>query len=58
MLGISDKELIEGIPKISKAEIENTFKFLFNIIYINDATFDTRVGPNSLKAYLLSAVKS
>jgi 2-polyprenyl-3-methyl-5-hydroxy-6-metoxy-1,4-benzoquinol methylase len=58
MLGISDKEPIEGIPKISKAEIENTFKFLFNIIYIKDATFDTRFGPNSLKAYLLSAVKS
>jgi len=58
MLGISDKELIVRIPKISKAKIENAFKFFFNIIYINDANFDTRLGPNSLKAYLLSAVKS
>ena len=58
MLGISDKELIEGIPKISKAEIEDTFKLLFKIIYIKDTALDTRFGSNSLKAYLLSAVKS
>lgn len=58
MLGTSDIEPKEGIPKISKVEIENTFKFLFNIIYIKDATFDTIFGPNTLKAYFLSAVKS
>jgi len=57
MLSVSDKEIMEGPAKISKEEIENTFKFLFNIIYIKDVTSDTRFGPNNLKAYLLSAVK-
>lgn len=57
MLSVSDKEIIEGPPKISKEEIENTFKFLFNIISIKDVTSDTRFGPNNLKACLLSAVK-
>jgi ubiquinone/menaquinone biosynthesis C-methylase UbiE len=58
MLGFSDQELIEKGPrKLSKAEIEQTFSPFFNIIYIKDSTFDTRLGPNSVKAYLLSAVK-
>jgi ubiquinone/menaquinone biosynthesis C-methylase UbiE len=58
MLAFSDKELAEDGPrKLSKSEIENTFTPFFNIVYIKDATFNTRLGPSSSKAYLLSAVK-
>ena len=58
MLAFSDQELAEDGPrKLSKSEIENTFTPFFNIVYIKDATFDTRFGPRSSKAYLLSAVK-
>ena len=58
MLAFSDKELTEDGPrKLSKSEIVNTFTPFFNIFYIIDATFDTRFGPSSRKAYHLSAVK-
>jgi ubiquinone/menaquinone biosynthesis C-methylase UbiE len=59
MLCFSDKEPGDyGPRRISKAEIELTFKSLFNIIYIKDSTFDTGVGPSSIKAYLVSAIRS
>ncbi len=56
MLCFSDKEPGDcGPRRISKPEIERTFKSLFNIIYIKDSTFDTEVGPSSIKAYLMLA---
>jgi ubiquinone/menaquinone biosynthesis C-methylase UbiE len=59
MLCFSDKEPGDyGPRRISKAEIELTFKSLFNIIYIKDSTFDTGIGPSSIKAYLVSAIRS
>ena len=59
MLCFSDKEPGDyGPRRISKGEIELTFKSLFNIIYIKDSTFDTGRGPSSIKAYLVSAIKS
>lgn len=59
MLCFSDKEPAGyGPRRVSKAEIEQTFTPLFNIIYIKDTTFDSRFGPGSIKAYLLSAVRS
>jgi ubiquinone/menaquinone biosynthesis C-methylase UbiE len=59
MLCFSDKEPAGyGPRRVSKAEIEQTFTPLFNIIYIKDTTFDSRFGPGSRKAYLLSAVRS
>jgi hypothetical protein len=58
MLGFSDKELVENGPrKLSKAEIEQTFRPFFHIVYINDSIFDTKLDPNNVRAYLLSAVK-
>ena len=44
-----------GPRRISKAEIERTFTPLFNIIYIKDSAFYSRVEPSSSKAYLVSA---
>lgn len=59
MLCFSDKEPDGyGPRRVSKAEIESTFIPLFSIIYIKDATFDSRFGPGSRKAYLLSAVRN
>lgn len=59
MLCFFDKEPDEyGPRRVSKAEIETTFTPLFNIIYIKDAAFDSRFGPGSKKAYLLSAVRN
>jgi ubiquinone/menaquinone biosynthesis C-methylase UbiE len=59
MLCFSDKEPGDyGPRRISKAEIELTFKSLFNIIYIKDSTFDMGLGPSSIKAYLVSAIRS
>jgi len=59
MLCFSDKEPDGyGSRRVSKAEIERTFAPLFNIIYIKATTFDTRFGPGSRKAYLLSAFRS
>ncbi len=58
MLCFSDKEPAGyGPRRVSKAEIEKTFTPLFKIIYIKDTTLDSRFGPSSRKAYLLSAVK-
>jgi len=59
MLCFSEKEPAGyGPRRVSKAEIEQTFVPLFNIIYIKDTAFDSRIGMGSRKAYLLSAVKS
>jgi ubiquinone/menaquinone biosynthesis C-methylase UbiE len=59
MLCFSDKEPEGcGPRRVSKAEIVTTFTPLFSILYIKDATFDSRFGPSSIKAYLLSAVRS
>ncbi|WP_440945098.1 class I SAM-dependent methyltransferase [Methanosarcina sp. T3] len=59
MLCFSDKEPGGyGPRRVSKAEIENTFTPLFNIMYIKDATFDSHRGPGNTKAYLLSAVRN
>jgi ubiquinone/menaquinone biosynthesis C-methylase UbiE len=59
MLCFSDKEPQGyGPRRVSKSEIERTFTPLFNIIYIKDAAFDSRLGPGSRKAYLLSAIRS
>ena len=58
MLCFSDKEPDGyGPRRVSKAEIESIFKPLFKIIYIKDAAFDSRLGSESRKAYLLSAVR-
>jgi ubiquinone/menaquinone biosynthesis C-methylase UbiE len=59
MLCFSDKEPEGyGPRRISKAEIERTFMPLFNIIYMKDSIFYSRVEPSSIKAYFLSAVRS
>lgn len=59
MLCFSDKEPAGyGPRRVSKDEIEQTFTPLFKIIYIKDTTFDSRFGPASRKAYLLSAVRN
>jgi ubiquinone/menaquinone biosynthesis C-methylase UbiE len=59
MLCFSDKEPGDyGPRRISKAEIERTFTPLFKTIYIRDSAFDSRVGPSSIKAYLVSAIRS
>jgi ubiquinone/menaquinone biosynthesis C-methylase UbiE len=59
MLCFSDKEPGDyGPRRISKPEIERTFKSLFNIIYIKDSTFDTELGPSSIKAYLMLAIRN
>jgi cyclopropane fatty-acyl-phospholipid synthase-like methyltransferase len=59
MLCFSDKEPGDyGPRRISKAEIERTFTPLFKTIYIKDSSFDSRVGPSSIKAYLVSAIRS
>jgi ubiquinone/menaquinone biosynthesis C-methylase UbiE len=59
MLCFSDKEPGGyGPRRVSKAEIESTFTPLFSINYIKDATFDSLLGPGSIKAYLLSASKN
>jgi len=59
MLCFSDKEPDGyGPRRVSKAEIESAFTPLFSIVYIKDATFDSRFRPDSRKAYLLSAVRN
>ncbi|MGA9188270.1 MAG: class I SAM-dependent methyltransferase [Methanosarcina sp.] len=59
MLCFSDKEPDGyGPRRVSKAEIESIFTPLFKIIYIKDAAFDSRLGSDSRKAYLLSAVRT
>jgi ubiquinone/menaquinone biosynthesis C-methylase UbiE len=64
MLCFSDKEPGDyGPRRISKAEIESTFTPLFDIIYIKDSAFHSRIEPSSSEAYsasayLVSAVRS
>jgi ubiquinone/menaquinone biosynthesis C-methylase UbiE len=59
MLCFSDKELEGyGQRRISKPEIEQTFTPLFEIIYMKDSVFESRIGPGRREAYLLSAVRS
>lgn len=58
MLCFSDKEPEGcGPRRISKAEIEGTFKPFFKIIYIKDAAFESLFESGSRRACLLSAVK-
>lgn len=59
MLCFSDKEPEGyGPRRISKAEIISTFTPFFEIRYIKDAVFDSRIGSEKRKAYLVSAVRS
>ena len=59
MLCFSDKEPGDyGPRRISIAEIELTFKSLFNITYIKDSTFDTVLGPSNIKAYRMLAIRN
>ena len=46
-----------GPRRVSKAEIQDTFSLLFQINYIHDALFATRIHDNGGKAYLTSATK-
>jgi ubiquinone/menaquinone biosynthesis C-methylase UbiE len=56
MLCFSDKEPGGyGPRRISKAEIERTFTPLFDVSYIKDSSFHSRIGPSSSKAYFASA---
>ncbi len=59
MLCFSDKEPTNwGGPRIvTREEIEETFSPLFNINYIKDTYFATRIHNNGGKAYLTSATK-
>ncbi|MEN6329728.1 MAG: class I SAM-dependent methyltransferase [Methanobacteriaceae archaeon] len=58
MLCFSDKEPEGyGPRRVSKIEIIQTFKPFFKINYIKDASFDSRFGSGSRKAYLVSAAK-
>jgi ubiquinone/menaquinone biosynthesis C-methylase UbiE len=59
MMCFSDKEPGGNGPRrISKAEIEHTFRPLFKIIYIKDSAFESRFSSGRREAYLLSAVRS
>ena len=59
MLCFSDKEPTDwgGPRRITKEEIEITFSPHFNINYIRDAYFATRIHDNGGRAYLTSATK-
>jgi hypothetical protein len=59
MLCFSDKEPTNwgGPRRITREEIVATFSPLFNINYIKDAYFATRIHNNGGKAYLTSAAK-
>ncbi len=46
-----------GPRRVSRAEIQNTFSPLFQINYIHDALFATRIHDKGGKAYLTSATK-
>jgi len=46
-----------GPRRVTREEIETTFTPLFNINYIRDASFATRIHNNGGKAYLISATK-
>ena len=59
MLCFSDKEPTNwgGPRRVTREEIEATFSPLFNINYIKDTYFATRIHNNGGKAYLTSATK-
>ena len=59
MLCFNDKEPTDwgGPRRITKEEIEITFSPHFNINYIRDAYFATRIHDNGGRAYLTSATK-
>jgi SAM-dependent methyltransferase len=59
MLCFSDKEPTNwgGPRRITKDEIESTFSSLYNINYIKDAYFATRIHNNGGRAYLTSATR-
>ena len=59
MLCFNDKEPTDwgGPRRINKEEIEITFSPHFNINYIRDAYFATRIHDNGGRAYLTSATK-
>jgi len=59
MLCFSDKEPTSwgGPRRVTREEIEATFSPLFNIDYIKDAYFATRIHKNGGRAYLTSATK-
>jgi SAM-dependent methyltransferase len=59
MLCFSDKEPTNwgGPRRITKEEIETTFSPLFNINYIRDAYFATRIHNTGGRAYLTSATR-
>src|SRR6266849_1229025 len=59
MLCFSEKEPTNwgGPRRVTRKEIESTFSPLFDINYIRDALFATRVHNNGGKAYLTSATK-
>jgi SAM-dependent methyltransferase len=59
MLCFSDKEPTNwgGPRRITKEEIESTFSVLFNINYIKDAYFATRIHNDGGRAYLTSATR-
>ena len=59
MLCFSDKEPTNwgGPRRIAKEEIATTFSPLFNINYIRDAYFATRIHNNGGRAYLTSATR-
>ena len=59
MLCFSDKEPTSwgGPRRITREEIEKTFSPLFNINYIKDAYFATRIHDNGGRAYLTSATR-
>jgi ubiquinone/menaquinone biosynthesis C-methylase UbiE len=59
MLCFSDKEPTSwgGPRRITREEIQTTFSPLFNINYIKDAYFATRIHDNGGRAYLTSATR-
>jgi SAM-dependent methyltransferase len=59
MLCFSEKEPTGwgGPRRVTREEIETTFSPLFNINYIRDASFATRIHSIGGKAYLTSATK-
>ncbi len=59
MLCFSDKEPTNwgGPRRVTREEIEATFSPLFNINYIKDAYFATRIHNNGGRAYRTSATK-
>jgi hypothetical protein len=59
MLCFSDKEPTSwgGPRRVTKEEIEATFSLFFNINYIRDDYFATRIHNNGGRAYLTSATR-